>query len=73
MRFMTADLYRYSIEKLAENKGSWPEIARECDVSYDWLCKFARNDIPNAAYVRVKRIASYFEARSKSRRKTDKH
>jgi hypothetical protein len=55
------DLYQYSIEKLAAQQGSWPEIARECAVSYSWLCKFANNKIPNAAYVRVQRIAGYLQ------------
>lgn len=58
---MTEDLYRYSIEQLAINQGSWPEIARSCGVSYSWICKFAGNKIPNASYIRVKRIASFLE------------
>lgn len=59
------NLYEYSITELAHHQGSWPEIARDCDVSYAWICKFANGKIPNAAYQRVERIAEYLKAKNK--------
>jgi hypothetical protein len=73
---MTSDLYQFSINQLAVNKGRWPEIARDCDVSYSWLCKFANNEIPNASYAKVKRIAERLLAdakKDKGRRKQDRN
>ena len=73
---MNSDLYQFSINQLALNKGRWPEIARDCKVSYSWLCKFANNEIPNASYVKVTRIAEHLQAgekrENKSRRKQDR-
>lgn len=37
-----------AIVELRRLEGRWPEIAREAEVSYSWLCKFAQNKIPNA-------------------------
>jgi hypothetical protein len=56
---MNTDNYQFSIEQLALNQGSWPEIAEKCEVSYSWLCKFANNEIPNASYKRVERLAKH--------------
>lgn len=61
---MSADLYQYSIDQLAANHGSWPEIARECGVSYSWVCKFAKKKIPDASYAKVKRLAEALQARA---------
>lgn len=61
---MEQDLYEYAIERLPSLQGSWPEIARECDVSYSWLCKFASKKIQGASYNRVKRLANCIAARS---------
>lgn len=74
---MSKDLYQYSIDQLAANQGCWPEIAKECEVSYSWLCKFAAKKIPDASYNRVKRLAENLEYRAKraeieNRRSTDK-
>jgi hypothetical protein len=69
------DNYQYSIEQLARQKGAWPDIARECEVSYSWLCKFAENKIPNAAYTRVEKVAACLRSRdpgTSRRRSTDK-
>ena len=65
---MNSDHYAYAIEQLAENHGSWPDIARQCEVSYSWLCKLAKNKIPNASHARVKRLAEHLERLSKARR-----
>jgi hypothetical protein len=74
MAHMDTDLYQYSIDQLASRQGDWPEIARSCEVSYSWLCKFAHGEIPNAAYKRVKRLASILDetAEPRTRRSTDK-
>jgi hypothetical protein len=72
---MTKDLYQYSLEQLAANKGIWPEVALNCSVSYSWVCKLAESKIPHPSYHRVKRVAEYFEsleaAARLNRRRTD--
>lgn len=65
---MKKDDYDYAIEQLANNKGRWPKIADECEVSYSWLCKFANGSIPDASHRKVKKLAEVLRAMSKIRR-----
>jgi len=41
---------------LAARKGAWPRIARDSDVSYSWLCKFAGGFIPNPGIGTLQRL-----------------
>lgn len=71
---MCKDLFQFAVERLAETKGSWPETASTCGVSYSWLVKFAKGEIPDASYRKVHRIAMYLGAgkRGPDRRKTER-
>lgn len=65
---MKIDDYDYCITELARQKGNWPKIADDCEVSYSWLCKFANNDIPDASYRKIIRLAEHLRMMSRIRR-----
>jgi hypothetical protein len=72
---MATENLQYAISELAKHKGLWPQIARECDVSYSWLCKFAKSDIPEPSWQKVERIAKRMrelDPKNANRRSTDK-
>ena len=71
---MCKDLFQFAISRLAETKGTWPQMAKDCGVSYSWLCKFAKGEIPDASYKKVSRIASLLGAgkRGADRRTKDR-
>lgn len=39
---------------LESRRGTWPEIATRCGVSYSWISKFVRGRIPNPGYATLK-------------------
>ena len=49
-------------QKLNAAKGQWPTICEATGLNYSWLTKFARNEIPNPGWNRVKALAEYFAA-----------
>ena len=58
---MKINLTQKTIASLADHQGSWPEIARQCQVSYSWVCKFANGKIPDPSALRVERVAIYLK------------
>ena len=43
---------------LNAEKGKWPEIARDIDVSYSWLTKFAQYGMPDdPGFKRIAKLA----------------
>lgn len=43
---------------LEANRGEWPRIAANADVSHSWISQFVRNKIPNPGYATLKRLHS---------------
>lgn len=48
--------------ELEQRRGEWPAIARRCEVSYSWVSKFVRGQIPNPGYATLKRLHSELKA-----------
>jgi transcriptional regulator with XRE-family HTH domain len=43
-------------DRLEVRRGEWRQIAIAADVSYSWLSKFMRREIPNPGYETLLRI-----------------
>jgi len=52
------------IKELHARKGDWPQIAREADVSYSWITKFAQNRIPNPGITTIMRLSEILDKRT---------
>lgn len=44
------------IKALQSRKGDWGVIARQAEVSYSWLTKFANHKIPNPGVNTIERL-----------------
>jgi hypothetical protein len=66
---MSDNNIQFCIDRLADLKGFWPEIADEVEVSYSWLCQFAKNKIPDPSHKRIVRLSENLKARAKKARK----
>lgn len=53
-------------DELNARRGDWPAIATATDVSYSWLCKFARGRYTNPGIAHVEKLSDYFAANPRS-------
>ena len=55
------DAKQFVVERLrAEDRPSLNEIARSAGVGESWLRMFARGEIPDPSYSRIKKLSDYF-------------
>lgn len=59
------NLYQNSRDILARHKGIWPEVARECGVSYSWISKFVNGKIEDAGAKRLERICAFLHTKER--------
>lgn len=50
------------IQRLAESKGNWQEIAEACGVPYSTLCKIAQGHTANPGIAHVQALYDHFHA-----------
>lgn len=51
------------ISSVQERRGEWPKLAKDAEVSYSWLVKFAAGEIRNPRIQTVDRLAVALMAR----------
>ena len=57
----------YVVRRAAEEK-RYREVSDETEVGYEWLCKLARDEIPNPGADRIERLFYYYKRLEKRRR-----
>lgn len=64
----TINLYEYALARARESaeRRELPTVAKESDLDYSWLSKFALGRIPGASYEKVDRLARYYMERAVS-------
>ena len=53
------NLYDQTIEKLNNSKGSFPTIAKDTGLDYDWLCQVASQRIKDPGIKKIERLYRY--------------
>ena len=48
------------MEHLAKWKGEWPRIARECELDYFWVQRFAQNRTNDPGILKVEKLMEWF-------------
>jgi hypothetical protein len=46
-------------DMLEARRGDWPRIGVEAGVSYSWISKFVRGEIPNPGFVTLSNLRKY--------------
>lgn len=59
---MSTDLITYVRNKVLEQRGDWPRLAKDLGVSYSWLQKFARDYPHDVGHRRIQQLAEHFRA-----------
>lgn len=49
--------------RLAAQKGDWPQICREAQLTYWWLTKFAQGRIAEPGHAKIERLTQWLDAR----------
>lgn len=52
-----------TMKLLEERKGSWPRVAKESGVGYEWLIKFSRGEIPKPGFEPVTKLYTYLKSK----------
>lgn len=47
---------------LYRRQGTWPQICRDLDLSYSWVCKMAQGKIADPGVGRIERLHRYLTA-----------